>query len=361
MAKILIVDDEAFIRQVLGDVLRNWGHEVAEAADGAEGLAGVQAERPDVVISDLVMPNLDGIGLVSALRADPTTSDLPIVLLSGTDALSDPLEGFKSGADIVVAKADAFTTLPAAVANLLGEPIDKIPPAGRLASLVTLGSPALDQALGGGVPIGHNILILGPSWLSRAIAADAFIGAGLIRGDPTMVVALASPPDELRDSIDRFLPLASAHYEESGTLAIIDGVSAAQDQPPAAELALSAQPTADEVATAMTLAGQTIGQNETDLAGGQRVIEAIECLAAGGSGAKIARLIEAIARSSVAHGSVTTLFLLDGAAAGMTTGRIERVVDATVEVRTDGMRAEARVLRAGWTETNADWIEIDDA
>jgi len=73
MAKILIVDDLAANREVLVTLLRYDGHRVLEAANGREGLAAVQAEHPDLVITDVLMPVMDGYELVRQLRLDPAT------------------------------------------------------------------------------------------------------------------------------------------------------------------------------------------------------------------------------------------------------------------------------------------------
>ena len=79
MATILIVDDLAANRKVLVTLLRYEGHRLIEAADGDEGLAAVQAERPDLVITDVLMPVMDGYEFIRQLRLHPTTSDIPVV------------------------------------------------------------------------------------------------------------------------------------------------------------------------------------------------------------------------------------------------------------------------------------------
>jgi two-component system cell cycle sensor histidine kinase/response regulator CckA len=80
MATILIVDDLAANREFLVTLLRHQGHRVVEAADGSEGLAAVRAEHPDLVITDVLMPVMDGYELARQLRLDPTTSGIPVVL-----------------------------------------------------------------------------------------------------------------------------------------------------------------------------------------------------------------------------------------------------------------------------------------
>ena len=79
MATILIVDDLSANRKFLVTLLRHQGHRLLEAADGREGLAAVRAEHPDLVITDVLMPVMDGYELVRQLRLDPTTSGIPVL------------------------------------------------------------------------------------------------------------------------------------------------------------------------------------------------------------------------------------------------------------------------------------------
>jgi PAS domain S-box-containing protein len=78
-ATILIVDDHSADRKLLVTLLGKQGHRMLEAADGGEALAAVQAEHPDLVITDVLMPEMDGYEFVKRLRLDPTTSRIPVV------------------------------------------------------------------------------------------------------------------------------------------------------------------------------------------------------------------------------------------------------------------------------------------
>lgn len=79
MARVLVVDDRAPNRDYLATVLGYCGHTVTEAADGMEALASIRQVRPDLVITDLLMPNMDGEELARSLRDDPVTRDLPVI------------------------------------------------------------------------------------------------------------------------------------------------------------------------------------------------------------------------------------------------------------------------------------------
>src|SRR5580693_2352349 len=79
MATILIVDDLSANREVLVTLLGHEGHRLLEAADGSQALAAVKAEHPDLVITDVLMPVMDGYELVRQLRLDPATRAVPVV------------------------------------------------------------------------------------------------------------------------------------------------------------------------------------------------------------------------------------------------------------------------------------------
>jgi CheY-like chemotaxis protein len=105
MARILVVDDSIVVRRMLGLILERAGHEVTFAVDGQEGLRAAAGLGPDLLITDLEMPLLDGIGLVRALRADQALAAIPVVLLtaSGEEA------HHRAAGDVAV---DGFATKP---------------------------------------------------------------------------------------------------------------------------------------------------------------------------------------------------------------------------------------------------------
>jgi DNA-binding response OmpR family regulator len=82
MATILIVDDEQPLRELLADVLEMDGHRVMMAGNGREALTIVARDRPDLVVSDVMMPLLNGVGLCRQIKADPSTASVPVILMS---------------------------------------------------------------------------------------------------------------------------------------------------------------------------------------------------------------------------------------------------------------------------------------
>ncbi|HET7753946.1 MAG TPA: diguanylate cyclase [Anaeromyxobacteraceae bacterium] len=80
--RVLVVEDDEGAREALADVLSDF-YEVETTRDGVEGVDAARLQRPDLILMDLFMPRLDGFGALEALRADPTTSDVPVILVSG--------------------------------------------------------------------------------------------------------------------------------------------------------------------------------------------------------------------------------------------------------------------------------------
>ena len=82
MSRILVVDDNADLCQAMTRLLRNLGHEVEAAYDGEAALAAASAQRPDLIILDVMMPKLDGFDVLARLKADETFAAVPVVMFS---------------------------------------------------------------------------------------------------------------------------------------------------------------------------------------------------------------------------------------------------------------------------------------
>jgi two-component system KDP operon response regulator KdpE len=126
MSRILVVDDEAPIRRFLRISLGANGHQVAEAENGAEALALIHSDPPDLVILDLGLPDMDGQALVSAIRE---TSQVPILVLSVRAGEVDKVEALDRGAEDYVAKPFGIAELMARVRVALRRTPQALPPA----------------------------------------------------------------------------------------------------------------------------------------------------------------------------------------------------------------------------------------
>jgi CheY-like chemotaxis protein len=84
--RILLVDDDFAIAEVLGDLLRDGGYEVAHAADGEEGLSAMSARRPDLVLLDFMMPRCDGLRLLRRMQQVPRLAAVPVIIMTAAPA-----------------------------------------------------------------------------------------------------------------------------------------------------------------------------------------------------------------------------------------------------------------------------------
>ena len=102
--RLLIVDDEPDIREFLSLTLEASGYDVTLAEDGVRAAALVRRLLPDAVILDVMMPGVDGIAVLRALRRDPVTHDIPVVLLTAKTADGDVWDGWEAGASYYMTK-----------------------------------------------------------------------------------------------------------------------------------------------------------------------------------------------------------------------------------------------------------------
>jgi twitching motility two-component system response regulator PilH len=104
MCAVLVVDDSATIRLILKECLNKSGFEVVEAIDGLEAIAQIQSQRPDLVITDIVMPRMNGYELCRWIKSDPETKSIPVMMCTIKNEEFDRYWGLKQGADAYLAK-----------------------------------------------------------------------------------------------------------------------------------------------------------------------------------------------------------------------------------------------------------------
>ena len=100
----MVVDDDPVIQRLLQVNFEMEDYVVLTASDGIEGLAKARAENPDILLLDVMMPRMDGIAVAQALRADPETADLPIIMLTAKAQAADIQAGRDVGVDMYVTK-----------------------------------------------------------------------------------------------------------------------------------------------------------------------------------------------------------------------------------------------------------------
>jgi two-component system alkaline phosphatase synthesis response regulator PhoP len=119
--KILVVDDEVYIVHILDFSLGMEGYEVVTALDGEQGLEKAFAERPDLIVLDIMMPKLDGYETCKMLKSDERTKDIPVILLSAKGRNIDQKVGFEIGADDYIVKPFSPRKLVERINTILGQ------------------------------------------------------------------------------------------------------------------------------------------------------------------------------------------------------------------------------------------------
>lgn len=124
MATLLVIEDEAPLRANLVRLLTAEGYQVITAANGDEGIRRARADRPDLVICDVLMPLVDGYGVLATLRSQPETAATPFIFLTASADKDDLERGLQSG-------ANDYVTKPFKIADLLAAIRRRLPPDGE--------------------------------------------------------------------------------------------------------------------------------------------------------------------------------------------------------------------------------------
>ena len=117
--RILVVDDSPTGRQALSALLQKQGYEVTTAVDGEDALEKVAANRPPLIVLDIILPKMNGYQVLRQLKTAPETRDIKVILVSSKNQESDRFWGLKQGADDYIAKPYPDEALLAAVARQL--------------------------------------------------------------------------------------------------------------------------------------------------------------------------------------------------------------------------------------------------
>jgi CheY-like chemotaxis protein len=119
---VLIVDDDPALREILGSMLAEEGWRVSTAADGEAALAAVERERPAAVVLDLMMPRIDGFEVLQRLRSQPTTRDLPVIVVTAKDLSDEDRQRLARNVERVILKqATPLEDLRREINGLLAE------------------------------------------------------------------------------------------------------------------------------------------------------------------------------------------------------------------------------------------------
>lgn len=117
--RILVVDDEPFNVDYLEQELADFDYEITTAFDGKEALEKIRAEKPDLILLDIMMPVMDGFAVLEQVKADPSVRDIPIIVISANNDLQSVVKGIQKGADDYLPKPFEPTILHARISSSL--------------------------------------------------------------------------------------------------------------------------------------------------------------------------------------------------------------------------------------------------
>lgn len=138
LSRILVIDDDQAIAELIKVNLDLLGHQVTTANDGIKGLALAQQNRPDLIVLDVMMPDLDGFTVCQRLRQNNNTTGIPILMLTALGMVKDKVKGFDSGADDYLTKPFEIPELQVRVRALLRR-AGSVPSSASLPEILTAG------------------------------------------------------------------------------------------------------------------------------------------------------------------------------------------------------------------------------
>ena len=103
--KILVIEDDKFLRRLITQRLTKEGYNTSEATNGEEGIKKVKEEKPDLVLLDLILPEINGFEVLSRIKGDPDLAPIPVIILTNVDQKEDMEKGLRMGAVDYLIKA----------------------------------------------------------------------------------------------------------------------------------------------------------------------------------------------------------------------------------------------------------------
>jgi CheY-like chemotaxis protein len=119
-ATVLIIDDEIHIRRLIAQMLELAGYQVVEAASGPEALRLIEETRPDVITCDISMPGMSGFEVLEAIKSQPATAEIPVIMLTAIGQEKDTARATSLGADDYITKPFGTTQLIETIERQLG-------------------------------------------------------------------------------------------------------------------------------------------------------------------------------------------------------------------------------------------------
>jgi CheY-like chemotaxis protein len=371
MVKILIADDEPNILMLTELLFRDIGMDVVTADNGQTAIDLAAKEKPDLILTDIVMPNKNGFEVCRAIRSMPEISDTPIIILSAIGDEYNKITGFEEGANDYITKPFNVDELKARAKALLMRYNPKPTTSSQVsASLgiqssidlkidhVSTGISDLDACLDGGLPTGSNILVLGPIGHGKSSFCRQFISSGLKNNEKCLFVAIDDDPKRIRGHLSNKLSVNVSTFEKMGLIRFVDAYSWSSFAPPEQEpFAINGMLDLNQLSGVISDAGYDLGQTVQNKLGGRRVIDSISSLLVNFDLSAVQRFLSQIARTAISFGGVTTIFVIEqGTVDEMILNNIKYIMDGILEFSEIENKRAVRVASMKWTKYISKWI-----
>ena len=325
------------------------------------------SEKPDLILLDIRMPKVNGYEACRALREDPEVGDIPIIIVSALGEEYNRLTGFEEGADDYLTKPVSPDELKARVQALLlrskglrpgifGRKKDD--PASAEVERVPVGVPALDKLLGGGIPKGTNILLIGSLGRGKSTLSRKFVAQGIQRGEPCMYVAIDDDPNLVAQELSKLLPQGVREYEKLSLYQVVDAYSWSTGIQSPSRFAVSGLLELSQLAGVVADAGTALGQSVQGKKGGRRVLDSVSSLLVNFELSSVQRFLSSVARTATAFGGITTFYIVEeGAVPDQILNNMKYLMDGIIEMRDELGKRLARVANMKWVSVSRDWVE----
>ncbi|MEI7942944.1 MAG: response regulator [Candidatus Riflemargulisbacteria bacterium] len=373
--KILIADDEPNILMLTSMMLDDLGYKTILANNGAQAIEKALQEFPDLVITDIVMPEKDGFEVCKTLRENKDFADVPIIILSAIGDEFNKITGFEGGADDYITKPFNLDELKSRVETLLLRRQESKVVAARgkeknslnkkeevVIDRISSGIKELDNLLGGGFPKGSNILLIGPLGTGKSTMGRKFILEGLHNKDRCMFVTVDDSPKLIRDKLSSSLEIDVREYEELDLFSIVDAYSWSSGASERKEkFRIEGILDLNQFSMIIADSGQSIGHSIQSKLGGRRIIDSISSLLVNFDLSMAQRFLSQLARTSLAFGMVNTLFLLEeGTVSEYVLNNIKYIMDGVIETKEKDGQLYLRIASMKWINFERDWVKLGD-
>jgi CheY-like chemotaxis protein/KaiC/GvpD/RAD55 family RecA-like ATPase len=370
MGRIMIVDDDPDILRLVRTGLSKAGFEVTEAQNADVALSEIAKRKPDLLITDAMMPEKDGYMLSKELRNMPGTGSLPIIMLTALQEEQDALKAFQDGIDDFITKPFSMAILRARVNALLNRAYGQVQtmPSVKEETKVALpverintGLKKLDRALGNGMPAGSNAIVIGPTGAGKSSFARRFVAEGIIRNERCMVITIDDDPGMIRNSLDAMIPGTLDSYEQKDYFRLVDCYSWSRGRASGNErFTVTGVMELNQLAGLISDAGTELGQTVNEKFGGRRIVDSVSSLFIDFELASVQRFLVQLARTAANYGGVSTLFILEeGSVSDHVINNIKYLMDIVLEVKFDRSHM-IRVSNMKWSRFSREWISIEE-